>query len=128
MKLIKRLFPNYVKWDELGRRNEELRKERDVLQAGLHDVNSRMAGLNAELAEVKARVIAAEGKVRAQTEADLMLVSVKIIANILKGEKPTQDDLLRQSALNQQMGALNNYSPYSGSGLSFLGTLGWPPH
>ena len=129
MKLLDRLFPDAIEMSRLRDRirtldedRESLRKELSVARASENQARQSVSGLNAEVERFKVLV-------RSQTEADLFLTSARIVADILRSEKPKQEDLSRQAALQQQM-ACNSYNQqfpyYNGIGGNLGAILGYP--
>jgi hypothetical protein len=86
----------------------------------------------AERKRLADEIEAVRTKLREQTEADILLVSMRIQHRILSGEKPTKDDpdVMRQQMLSNQLDQMRNMSNVCGqSGIysplgAFLGSLG----
>ena len=115
MKLWNRLFPKATELAEAQKclvelrgqlndalmKNVNLRQSNEELRFGLTRVETERNGLLADLGKAKA-------KLREQTDADLMLVSARIIADVMKGKKPEQHDLALQQNLWAQRNAMQN--------------------
>ena len=125
MNIIKMLFPKAAELAEANKLTESLIGERDDLKKrnktlweDYNNLSSAKQKVETDLEEIKT-------KVREQTDADLMLVSARIIMDTLKGKKPAPSDLnLQRSLLAQQqaMGSFGQESYYPYGGL--LGGLG----
>lgn len=122
MSIFQRLFPKAVELDKAAKRidvldaeNVELRRKNSALWDSYNSANNRAEVLAKENSDLKA-------KIRKQTEADLLLVSMQIQQRILAGEKIETSSGL-QSLYAQQQALAANYSPY-GSYMSQLGSLG----
>lgn len=87
----------------------------------------RVVQLEKELSESRSIVSVQAGKIRAQTEADLYLISAKIMRDIMKDGSAKEGDIARQSALQGQMLAYNQAaqagSTYGYGALSALGGI-----
>ena len=122
MTIFQRLFPKAVELDRAAKRidvldaeNVELRRKNSNLWDSYSSANNRAEVLAKESADLKA-------KIRKQTEADLLLVSMQIQKRILEGEKIETSSGL-QALYAQQQSLASNLSPYSGY-MSQLGGLG----
>lgn len=119
MTIFQRLFPKAVELDRAAKRidvldaeNVELRRKNSNLWDSYSSANNRAEVLAKESADLKA-------KIRKQTEADLLLVSMQIQKRILEGEKIETSSGL-QALYAQQQSLASNISPYSG----YMGQLG----
>jgi len=123
MKLIDTLFPKAAIVAAANERIKYLEayrseQERHIIEltASFKQVEAAQNGLQKELTVTRA-------KLREQTDADLLLVSARIIMDTLKGEKPKQQELTLQGNLLAQQQALGstNYN----SGFPYGGMLGF---
>lgn len=104
MNLYRRLFPKAAelqaaqsKVEKLEASFAELNRRHTTLWESYNKLDAEVQSKRNELAEMR-------GKLREQVDADLLLVSARIILATLKGEKPNPEDLIRQ----QQLGAMQN--------------------
>lgn len=123
MTIFQRLFPKAVELDKAAKRidvldaeNVELRRKNSNLWDSYNSANNRAEVLAKESTDLKA-------KIRKQTEADLLLVSMQIQKRILEGEKIETSSGL-QALYAQQQSLASNISPYSG----YMGQLGGLGH
>ena len=119
MSLFQRLFPKATELtsaakriEVLGNDNATLSKQVAALWESFNSEHARVESLTKERDELKA-------KVRKQTEADLLLVSMQIQKRILEGEKIETSGSLQSLYMQQQSLAAN--SPYAG----YMGQLGY---
>jgi chromosome segregation ATPase len=113
MNLYRRLFPKAAELKDANARIE-------ALEAVNGELNQRLSKLwesyNAHDATIKAlreNVTSLKGRLREQTDADLLLAASKIIGTILKGQKPEQEDVSRYNYLVAQQQAMGQSSSYA---------------
>lgn len=82
--------------DKLAKKIDDLLMAKIVAEDVAQKLRSELATANETIAKLKPQI-------RAQTEADLYLVSAKIMRDILEKGKPQEVDVQRQSILQQQM-------------------------
>lgn len=119
MKLFNRLFPKAAELERASKRIDglvsdvgELTIKNANLWESFNRVQASVETLTKENADLKA-------KVRKQTEADLLLVSMQIQKRIIDGEKIETSSSLQALYAQQQNLAAN--SPYAG----YMGQLGY---
>lgn len=125
MSLYSRLFPKAAELEKANKRIEvleadraELTKRNSKLWESYNSHDAALQKARTELSEVK-------GKLREQTDADLLLVSARIIQATLRGEKPNSEDVVRQQQLSALQQSLRPYDYYSGqANMGMLGGLG----
>ena len=100
---------------------DELRKELISLRGEVSRLRQNEAQYMMQINSAETDRAALRSKLREQNDADLLLVSVKIGMDIVKGEKPKDSDLLLQNSLLQQRQAGLSGSPYSAFGLGSSG-------
>lgn len=129
MKLFDRLFPKAAELDKANTRiaslevdRAELTKRNANLWESYNSLDATVQKQSTEIAELKA-------KLHEQTDADLLLVSARIMIATLKGEKPAASDIaMQQSLIAQQQSQRNAFQgygqfqgdPFFGVGLSSL--------
>lgn len=106
MKLLNRLFPGRAEIetlraerDKLAEQNEALRQAEAASRLRENEHYQREAMLRTELRQTKE-------KLREQTDADLLLISQRITAKILEGDRPEQDEIVEQQRLMAQRHSL----------------------
>jgi chromosome segregation ATPase len=119
MGVVNKLFPNAAELADAKKRIEELEIERsDLLQR-----NSDLLQRNRALSESFNQAQKAKNELnelkKKQTDADLILVSARIILSTIRGDRPAASDVsLQQSLLAQQKSF--NVDHYGGL-LNYLG-------
>jgi septal ring factor EnvC (AmiA/AmiB activator) len=116
---------------ELRGRLASVEEERDRLRSQYAQFSAESQSKVAQIARLETELRTTKEKLREQTDADLLLVSARIIAATLRGEKPAPADLvLQQSLAAQQRALMHCAQPYSGilSSLGIGNALGtiWP--
>lgn len=117
-----KLFPKAAELEAKEKRIQELELRCNQLTQvanHVHQAESETATARQELQKIKAQV-------REQTTADLMLVSARIIAGALKGEKLKEADIsLQRTLYSQQQQMANSISGYGlgGAGTSLFGAI-----
>ncbi len=129
MKLLNWLFPNAAELAEATKRIDALEAERAELKKQNKSLWDSYNAHDATVQAQRTEIAALTTKLREQNDADMMLVSAKLIATIVRGEKPWASDVQRYHELSlalQQM----QMSPYVGSsyasvtGTGDIGILG----
>lgn len=121
MNLVNKLFPKAVELATAHKAIEALTVERENLKQRLEALSTDYRQSEAAKNGFRAELEAAKTKLREQNDADLMLVSARIVLDTLKGKKPEQNDLMLQSNLLRQQAALGSVNYGYGSGLQALG-------
>lgn len=126
MTMFQRLFPSAAKVEKAEKRAEsaeaaafEVKERHETLWKSYHALEAISKKQSEEIDALKT-------KLREQNDADLMLVSGKIICAVLRGEKPKDEDVFRHSALMKQRASMGLGSPYgyqtnSGIGQALFG-------
>jgi chromosome segregation ATPase len=97
------LGPSVARIEAATRKVDELLKERDKFASENASLRSQLSKVNTEIGELRSELASTKTKLREQNDADLMLVSVRIIAATLKDQKPEKSDVAaQQDLLNQQ--------------------------
>lgn len=102
MKLRDRFFPSRAELDSLkaerdalAEQNESLRQREATARQREREHSQREETLKTELRQTKEQL-------RDQTDADLLLISQRITAKIVEGDKPTRNEIDEQQRLMAQ--------------------------
>jgi len=127
MKLIDKLFPDRAELAAAQSEVESLSAECDRLRYAIERLESAQTKHYETERKLREQLRETTGKVREQTDADLLLISERLREKIVAGEKPTSAEVAEQqrligqrNSLQQQQMALSN----TGYGYSTLGALG----
>lgn len=108
--------------EDLRPRLEEAERERDSLRERAAQFAAEHQSRLAEIYRLKSELLSTREKLREQTDADLLLVSAKIIAATLRGDKPEPADVTYQRQLIAQQQNLQ-MNQYVTGGLAGLGGI-----
>lgn len=127
MGLFQKLFPKAAQLDAAERALEAAKADASEAKQSLKNLWESYHAHDAALQKLRAELSEAQQKVRAQNEADLLLVSMQIIQRITAGEKKEtssglQSLLMQQQAL-QSAYPIGAYNMGMGAG-SYLGLAG----
>ena len=115
MNLFRALFPKASELTDAQNRIERLEADKEELRTRNAALwNSYHESEGKRLEAIRERD-AANGKLREQTDADLLLVSARITQTILAGKKPEASDVSEQQRLLAQRQALTPIQYYSSS-------------
>lgn len=110
---------------------DRVEKRIDGLIKSEQEARARVAQLEMEAAENRAKIAEQSAKLRQQTDADLYLASAKIMRDILETGKAKPVEVAAQSQLQhmrdmqmRQQAASGNISGYGNYGMGALGYLG----
>ena len=104
---------------------EGIRAEAEKIHADNYSLTQQLK--SAQETETRTRTELAEvrAKLRDQTEADLVLVSLQLIVKAVHGEPRDRALEDRQRGYQHQLALMQNQSQYSGFGSAVGGALGW---
>lgn len=109
------------KWIKDAKKLPQAIREREAAEAREHEANRIAATAQQNLSVERAKVADLEAKIRKQTEADLLLISMQIVNRIAAGEK--KDTPVMTGLLQQQAAMMQNVYPY-GMDYAGMGNLG----
>lgn len=122
MKLLDRFFPSRAEIEALKAERDELTKRNEFLQQAEATSRSRESEYHQREAMLRTELRQTKEKLREQTDADLLLISQRITAKILEGDKPERDEIAEQQrlmaqrqSLAAQLGSANQMALYNGS-------------
>ena len=107
--------------------NERLQEKVDQKNDEINKLRSDFGNQKAELKRTLEKLDRAKEKIRDQAAADLLVSSFRILAMLLRDQKPEKSDLEKQAELQQQLYQLivpmkqSSYTSYSGSLFGGLG-------
>lgn len=113
---------DFVPDKETVRDLEMTRRELEVTKRELLSVQQQLITVQGLLSAEQTAHAITKQKLREQTEADLLLISFKIIVKIIQGNKPVETEVNRQFSLQQALAQQTANLGQRGYGL--LGQLG----
>lgn len=122
MGLFSRLFPKAVELEKASKRIEVLEADRAEQTRRYSRLWESYCTLDATVQQQRTEIALLKGKLREQTDADLLLVSARIMIATLKGEKPAASDIALQQSLHAQQQSMQQ-SPLGAYGGSIANSL-----
>lgn len=136
MSLFSRLFPKAAQLERASKRIETLEADRAELTQNNEKLLENNSALDTAVQKQRSEIAEIKTKLRDQTDADLVLVSARIIMSTLNGNKPDHSDIAMQQLLVSQQqqaygnayprgyGGIGNWQSAASNNLGLLRTLG----